>query len=917
MVIDGSRGAVLGRGKEIRLLDGMLRDVRSGRSAVFVVRGEPGIGKSTLVEGLVESATEFQTLRAHGVDSEMELPFAGLHQLCSPLLDRLPALPEPQRDALGTVFGLHQGSPPDRFLVGLATLTLVSEAAERGPVFCVVDDAQWLDRASAQTMAFVARRLLADRVGLVFATREPDPDLAGFPELVVSGLQPAEARALLASRPGAPLDKQVQDRIVEEAHGNPLALLEWRRALTAAPTARGVIPPRSGPLSERIEERFRQQLEQLPPATRQFLLVAAAEPVGDSALVRRAAGRLGVDAASALPAVDAELIEIGATLRFRHPLIRTAAYQASPLAERQRAHRALAEATDVDADPDRRAWHRALSTSEPDEDVAEELERSATRAQARGGSAAAAAFLERAAALTADPALRFGRDLAAARAFHNCGDLDAATRLTTTAEALARDDVDHANVAYLRGTIAYASGEFADAPRLLLKAASPLEVIDSQEARRLYLLAVNYAVFAGRLASGCNAPDVARSVRAAAWPVHEETAVDLFLDGFTTFVLDGPTLAVPVLNRAIARFRNSGLDMQEDGPNRHNAPAAALVCWDDQQWNDLTRHNVSVIRTNASFGFLASTLNSLAYLHLMQGDLSLASSAVAEAEAINDVTGSHYAPYHAAHLAALRGHEADARAVIQRTIDRALVSGQGLAYRCALSATATLFNGLGRYPDALAAADEAAEHPPDWWSDKALPELIEAAVRCGEPQRATSAVERLLDATTAASTDWALGVAARTRALLADKDRAEPLYQEAVERLARTSIRTELARAHLLYGEWLRREGRRSEAREQLRTAHEMLSSMGVGAFAERARRELMATGETVRKRTVETATELTAQEASIARLAVDGLTNPEIATQLFLSSRTVEYHLGKVFSKLGIGSRRELRMVRSSLEVL
>jgi DNA-binding CsgD family transcriptional regulator len=612
------------------VLDRLLTNALSGRSGVLVLRGEAGVGKSALLRYLSEQAAGWHVATAVGVESEMELAYSGLHQLCGPMLDHLVRLPVPQREALATVFGQSNGPPPDRFLVGLAVLTLFADVAEHQPLVCIVDDAQWLDRASAQILGFVARRLLAERIAFVCATRigSGDDVLTGLPELLIQGLGDSDARALLLDNVYGPLDAAVCDQIVTESHGNPLALLEFPRTWKVADLAGGFGLPSSRPLVSKIEQSYVQRLRALPSHTRLLVLTAAAEPLGDPVLLKRAAESLGIDMAAADPAVDAGLLAIGRRIEFAHPLVRSASYRSTAAEDRIRVHHALAEATDPGTDPDRRAWHRARATPGPGEEVAAELERSAGRAQARGGVAAAAAFLQRAVALTVDPARRAERALAAAQASLQAGVYDVALGLLATAEAGGMDEVQQARVDLVRGHVAFASGLGSDAPPLLLSAGRRLEPFDAELARQTYMTAWFAAIQAGPSAKG---------------------------------------------------------------------------------------------------------------------------------------------------------------------------------------------------------------------------EI-------------------------------------------------------------RTRVRAELARTHLLYGEWLRRANRRVDARDQLRVAYEIFNAMGMKSFAERSRRELLATGETVHKRNVEMRAELTAQEAQIARLARDGFSNTEIGAQLFISARTVEWHLAKVFSKLGIGSRRQLR---------
>jgi DNA-binding CsgD family transcriptional regulator len=902
-------GDLVGRDAECRQLDNLLSTVRAGRSQVLVVHGEPGVGKTAMLEYAIGSASGFQVARATGIESEMELPFAGLHQLFSPLLDRLPLLPDPQREALATAFGLRAGSPPDRLLVGLAALTLLCEAAERGPLLCVVDDVQWLDRASAQTFAFVARRLLADPVGVVFSTRDPDGELLRLPELALGGLRPTDARALLCSLPGAPLDLEVRDRIVAEAHGNPLALHESRHTLTPGELSGGSTFPGSGPLSGRIEESFRRRLAQLPPAAQEFLLVAAAEPVGHAVLVARAAMLLGVSSDAAAPAVDAGLIELGAAVRFRHPLVRSAAYHLAPQAAREQAHRALAQATDPGTDPDRRAWHRALAVSVPDEDVAGELERSATRAQARGGLAAAASFLERATALTPDGARRAERALVAAHAKVQAGAFTDAVSLLATAEATELGELGRARADLVRAQIAFATRRGNDAGPLLLKAAKRLEPIDADLARATYRDALVAAMVAGRLSSAdADVVRVAQAASAAPPPPGPPTAADLLLDGLAANTAEGCAAGLPVLRRALATSR-ADMAAEEELLWLSLAWGAAWDTWDDERCDTLSNRYVQLAREVGALNELPIALNARANVLCFTGDLATAASMVEEVQAAIDATGITFSPYGAMALAAWRGDHVGASGVLDASLQEARRRGEGLGITVAELANAVLHNGLGRYDEALGAAQRATEAP--IWelglTSWALAELVEAAVRCGKPRIATEAFERLRPSTRASGTEWALGVEARAHALLSGRDRAEPLYREAIERLGRTRIRTELARAHLVFGEWLRRDNRRVDAREQLRAGYEMLSGMGIAAFAERARVELAATGEIVRKRTFDTSDELTPQELQIARLAAEGRSNPEIGSQLFISARTVEWHLRKVFTKLTVSSRREL----------
>jgi DNA-binding CsgD family transcriptional regulator len=898
-------------------LERLIGAVRAGHSRVLVIRGEPGVGKTALLEYVIAraSASGCRVARAVGVQSEMELAFAGLHQLCAPMLGPAERLPAPQYDALETAFGIATGPPPDRFLVGLAVLSLLSEVAGERPLICVIDDAQWLDKASAQALGFAARRLAADAVGLVFAARQPVASLATLPELRVDGLREEDARALLESALRGPLDTRVRDMIVAETRGNPLALLELPRGLTPVELAGGFGLPGSVPLTGHIEGSFARQMAALPVQTQRLLHLAAADPSGDRLLIWRAAELLDIHPDVAAPAVEAGLVEFGTRVRFRHPLARSAAYRAASLAERQQMHRVLAQVTDSRADPDRRAWHRAAAATGPDEAVAIELEHAAGRAQARGGLAAAAAFLERAVFLTADPSRHAGRALLAAQASLQAGSFGTTLELLAIAEAGPIDEITSAQVDMVRGQIAFASGLGRDAPPLLLKAAVRLEPLDLDLARETYLSAWMAAMFAGRLAGAGDLLEVCRAVRALPPPVGPSRTVDLVLDGLALMVTDGPAAAAPALHQAVRLFVETDVAAEDALRWGWLAQAAASALWDDDAWRVLLVRQVRLARGAGALDELPVMLNALGTAVAWSGDFAEASAMISEAAAICEVTGSSAAPFTAMMLASLQGRPDEAFPLIEDTIAAAEAGGQGIAVAYAHWAAAILNNGLGHYQEAMTAARRASDdvyalHVAMW----ALPELVEAAARCGDARIADDTVDRLAAYTRAGGTEFGLGIEARCRALVAGSSAAEDLYREAVDRLGRTLLRPELARAHLLYGEWLRREGRRTDARTHLRTAHEMLSDMGVSAFAEQARRELAATGETARRRGVDAVTALTAQEAHIARLAAEGKTNPEIAAELYVSPRTVEWHMGKIFTKLGVGSRRRLEQaLRSS----
>jgi DNA-binding CsgD family transcriptional regulator len=905
----GRATALTDRTGERGVLDRLVHAVRAGESRALLVRGDPGVGKTVLLDYLAGQAAGAgcRVARAAGVQWEMELAFAGLHQLCRPMLGRAGRLPVLQHDTLRTAFGIAAGPPPDRFLVGLAVLSLLSEVAAERPLICLIDDEQWLDRASAQALGFAARRLGADPVGMVFAAREPDPGLAGLPELKVGGLEDEDARALLNEALPGPLDVRVRDLIVAETRGNPLALLELPRGLSPTELAGGFGLPDAGPLPGRIENSFARQLDALPDQTRRLVQLAAADPSGDRSLVWRAAGRLAIPADAADPAVQAGLVEFGDWVRFRHPLARSAAYRSASFSDRQQMHAALAEVTDPIADPDRRAWHLAQAATGPDEEVAVELERSADRAQARGGLAAAAAFLQRAAVLTADPARHTDRVLAAAQASLQAGMFGEALESLATVEGQGSGPLDEfasARVDLLRGLIAFASSMGSDAPWLLLRAAKRLEPLDMDLARETYLNAWRAASLAGRLAGASDMLEVSRAARSLSPPADPPRPIDLILDGLARLVTDGPAAAASALRQAVTVFATGAVSREE---GLWAGWLAATVLWDADAARAIIARQIQLGRVVGALEELPVMLVALAYDDAWRGDFEAAASLIAEADAIARATGSRVAPFVPMFLAALRGNQAELTPLVQAAMAAAEAEGQGVAVTTAHWSAAILNNGLGRYADALAAAGQARDDSHLFVSNWALPELAEAAVRIGNTEVAVDALEQLASRTQAGRTDFGLGLEARCRALVSQGQAAEGRFREAIERLGRARMRTELARAYLLYGEWLRRENRRVDARAQLRTAHEMLDAMGMAAFAERARRELMATGEAVRRRTVEAPSTLTAQEALIARLARDGRTNPEIGAQLFLSARTVESHLRKIYAKLGIGSRREL----------
>jgi DNA-binding CsgD family transcriptional regulator len=914
-MVDRDREVLLDRDGEKELLGRLIQAVRAGESRSLVVRGEPGVGKTALLAHVVQQAVGFMVVRVAGVEAERELAFSGLHQVCAPLSRHMSRLPAPQRSALNIAFGLIEGAPPDRFLVGLAALGLLAEVAHEQPLVCLVDDAQWLDVASAQVLGFVARRLVAESVALVFAARDQEhlDALRRVPGLSLDGLPDEHARRLLSSVRGGPVDSRVIERIIAETRGNPLALLELPRGFSQAELATGFGLPGKRALPARIEESFRRQVAPLPPPAKLLLLVAAAEPVGDPVMVWKAAERLGIGPEAATPAVEAGLVDLGALVRFRHPLLRSAIYRDASPEQRRRVHEALAAVTDPQVDPDRRAWHAAQAATGPDEAVAADLERSAGRAQARGGLAASAAFLERSAELTSDPDRQARRLLAGAHDAHLAGAPDQAQRLLSLAEARPLSGHQRARIDLQRAQIAFTLNRGREAPPLLLSAAQQLQNLDEDLAGETYLDALLAAMFAGALGSGVSvqeAAEAARAARTGSGSSRHQRAPDLLLDALAERFLHGYRSAVPPLRKALQAFRDEELSAQDGLRWLWHACIVAAHLWDYDTWDMLSTRFVGLAREAGALALLPLALSQRIGVHVFLGELAEAASLREQMLAVTDATGDPPPPIATLLLAAWQGDAENATYLIEAATAEALRRGEGDALIKAQWTAAVLYNGRGRHDEALSAAQQATDQPPVLgvapWVARA--ELVEAAVGAGKPDRAAAALETLSEITQASATDWAVGVEARSRALTQRGTAAEAGYRAAIDVFGDTRLRGELARSRLVYGEWLRREGRREDARDQLRRAHEEFTGMGMEAFASRAAEGLRASGESV---VVSPATRaagnLTAQEAQIARFVREGLSNADIAERLVLSPRTVEWHLGNVYAKLGVVSRRQL----------
>jgi DNA-binding CsgD family transcriptional regulator len=905
--------ALIGRQAEQQKLIELCCRAGTGHSGVVVIRGEAGIGKTALLTSVLTAVDgEFRFIRIVGAESELELTYAGMQQLCGPILGHIDQLPDPQKNALRVALGLREGPPPDRLLVSLAGLTLLGEAGAQRPTVCVVDDAQWIDRASLQALTFAARRLQADPVVMLFAARTPnvDRELDGLPELRLDSLPHSDADALLTAVLPGRLDRDVRENILAEAEGNPLAILEFRRALAPARLAGGYGVTAAKPVAARIEQQYGHRLRDLPPATQTLLLLAATEPTGNPAWLWAAATQLGIDPDASVAAERAGLISVEPRIRFRHPLVRSAVYHHASAVARRQAHRALADVVAGPGADQHRAWHRAHSVAAPQESAAAQLVESAGRARRRGGAAAAAAFLTYAVELTPDPLLRATRALQAATAKVDAGDHDAASQLLTVATG-SGDQLLEAKVDVLRAKIAFAAHRGRDAPPLLLAAARRLHGLDAALARTAYLDALVAAAIVGRLFADeqSSATAIAAAARQAPAPPGPVTAADLFLDGLALRLTQGRTAAAPVLQRAIERYLDDDKAGAAD-PRFHDITLRVLLdLFDQDTYNAVNERQLELLRAAGELTVLPAALTTTAGQCVTAGDFVRAADLLDRSEAISVATG---APPHRSiqtYLAACRGQHDLARTLADATIRDATERGEGSEITVVLFSMAVLGNGLGRYDEAHAACTEALEYEDVGMHGHLLNEMVEAAARSGDADGAAAAAQQLALWAETTPTPTALGYAARARALIAETAAAEVEYRSALAALHRSPLTVLTARTHLIFGEWLRRANRRGEARDELRTAHGMFVAMGSDGLAERARRELHAAGDTSpRRRGASSAPALTKQEEYIARLAGDGYTNSEIAGHLFISPRTVEWHLSNIFTKLGVSSRRELR---------
>lgn len=909
MVGDLGRGRLVGRRAEQHELSALVDRVRSGGSGVLVLRGEAGIGKTALLLDVRDHASDLRVIALSGAESEMELAYAAVQQLCAPLLGSLDRLPDPQKNALQVALGLREGAAPDRLLVNLAVLSLLAGAGAEQPTICLIDDAQWVDRASLQALAFAGRRLSADPVAMIFAARgsQADQELAALPQMHLEGLADADARALLSAIIPGRLDDVVRDNILAEADGNPLALLELNRALPRAQLAGGFGLTAAKPLATRIEQTYGRRLRELPPQTRMLLLLAAAEPTGEPSWLWAAAARLGIGADAGVPAERSGLVSVDTRLRFRHPLVRSAIYRDAIPSERRQAHAALAEVISGPVADEYRAWHRAHATEAPSDAVAAELRQSAERARRRGGIAAAATFLAYAVDLTPDPVRRAECALAAALSKLDAGDPEAADRLLESV-AGAGDELLSARADLVRAKIAFATNRGSEAPPLLLAAAERLHGLDPALARETYLEALMAAAIVGRLSTAVAVAEAARNAPAVSG---SPRAVDLLLDGTVVRLTEGYVPAAPLLKRAITAYLDDDKAGTADPRWHLIALRVLLERFEESTYNALSRRQLELLTATGELTALPNVLTTNSGACVNAGDFAQAAALIEQSRSIAEATGTPPHRSVEAYLAAYRGQERLCSEMVQATIEEATDRGEGAAIAQAQFSAAILHTGLRQYDKAFAACSSALDYDDIALRGYILVEMVEAAIRSGHRSAAEAALDELAERTTASGTDSALGLAARSRALLDDGPTAEAEYELALTNLQRSPVVVYYARTHLVYGEWLRRQSRRTDARNQLRIAHTMFNEMGADGFSERARRELAAAGEPLQdERDGRSTVTLTTQESYIARLAGDGYSNSEIASHLFISPRTVEWHLSNIFAKLGVSSRRELRQL-------
>ena len=908
---------LIGRSVETAAIDRLLADARSDRGGVLVLRGEAGVGKSALLRHAQDAAEGMTVLRATGIEGESELPYAALHQILRPLLERIDRLPAPQAAAIRAAFALSGESVQERFRVSLGVLGLLSDAAAEHPLLCVIDDAQWLDRASADALLFVARRLEVEPVALLFAAREGDARAFAAPGLrdhCVAALDASDARSLLADQLGTTVAAEAVEWIVRNANGNPLALLELPAALTPAQLT-GREPLRAQlAAATSVEQVYLDRVNGLSPTARTLLLLAAAEETGERAILARAAESLQLDITELAAAESEGLVGVDATrVVFHHPLVRSAVYRGAGFADREHAHAALAAVLSAPDEADRRAWHRAAATVGPDEEVALELEQTADRARLRSGYAAAASALERAAELTADHDARAGRLVAAVTAAWHAGDPVRATALADRATPIVEDPALRAELEHVRGDIEHRRGRLQAAGAILLAGAESAAGVDSGKALEMLFDAASCGMQSGDYAlvgeAGRRAADLPRRD-----DEREHFLADLLV-GVGSLWLGQTTAQLPLVLNVIERAHAL------DEPRLLTGAAmGASTVGDEASEAAFLLRAVGLARRSGAVDTVSLTLLSTAVAGVLGGRFTVAAEAdeglrLAREARLTGVAGLQLAII--AWFAAVRAEDERARTAAADAVESAAATGNALTNSIAVWALALLDLSGGRPEKAitrlaeLAAAPIGVAHP--LIVLMASPDLVEACVRAGRDDQAAAA-HAVLDAfAQPAAPPWARALSARCGALLSDDAGAESRFQEALNLHSEMTRPFDQARTRLLYGEFLRRSRRRQDAREHLRAAFATFEQLRATAWAHRASAELRATGETARMRNPSAAAQLTPQELQIARLVGEGASNKEVAAQLFLSPRTVEYHLRKVFQKLDIASRAEL--IRNGVE--
>lgn len=906
---------LLGRESEIDELAGVIDEARNGGSTALVIRGEAGIGKTGLLNELISLSSDFQVVRVDGVESEVQLSYAALHRIVLPFMDRMGHLPPPQRAALESAFGISASGSPNHFLVGLATLALLGDTERTSPLLVVIDDAHWLDPDSVVALAFVGRRLLADRMVLIFAVRETlqdPPPFEGWRELILRGLNEDSANQLLLSLVTTPVQTVVSAALIGAADGNPLALRGFAAELSPSQLAGRSPLPDPLPTGQSIEARFARQTETLPQDTRTVLLLAAAEPSGDPAKVAAAATELGVSLTSLEPAEAIQLVRTRPAIEFSHPLVRSAVYSGASLARRREVHNALASVTDRSSDGESWAMHRALASLGPDEEVALALEESAIQARARGGYSAETALLVRSADLTPELGQRSRRHLSAAYAAHRASNPSLAESLLNDARHGELNQIDLAHAQLLKGMIAVLIGPASQSPALLKQAAEAFEGVDTELSHRAFLIALLSQGYALTLTEATTARELGEAALESLFEAEVDSTVDILLRGMASLYACELRDAVPALHRALAHFEQMSTDEVIEWCDVATFIANGL--WDARASFSTTDQIERAARERGAILALRHALLNSSRREMSEGKFSDAAARFAENF---DLRASPIGAALDAEVHAWRGNESTARAKIGDLLELGNAIGAGWVLQNAYLALATLEIGLGNHREALAAAEALHAPRAPSWSCYALPLLVEASVKCGEKTTAKTAFRDVEDIAGVLHTPWVLAIQSLCRAQISEESiEIASSYQEAIAGFEGMHWHTHTGRAHLLYGEWLRRQKRRAEAQVELRTAYEIFEPMGARAFAERARIELQALGIRTKRRSDATPTDLTSRELQVARLAATRQTTREIASQLFISPHTVEYHLRKVFQKLGINSRRDLAAAIQSVDL-